>query len=170
MTPNKKHKKTGFTTPKNYFNCLEENLASKLYLNNTFKEKTGFNVPENYFQTLDDRLINTIKKSNETRVISIFNTSRFYSIASAAAIIILCLFILNPIHSESDSFDHLEIASIEEYFSTENIDITNLEIAELYEIQSTELDQISFLNLKNDIIIEYLIKETTNDYYYENDL
>lgn len=61
MTPKNKHKTTGFTTPKNYFNCLEENLGSKLYLNNTFKEKTGFNVPDNYFETLDDRLKNLKK-------------------------------------------------------------------------------------------------------------
>jgi hypothetical protein len=115
-------------------------------------------------------LINTIKKSNETRVISIFNTRKFYSSVSAAAIIILCLFVLNSIYSGPDSFDDLEYATLEEYINTENIDLTNLEIAELYEIQSTELDQISFLNLKNEIIMEYLIKETTNDYYYENDL
>ena len=32
MIPKNKHKTTGFTTPKNYFKCLEEGLLSKLYL------------------------------------------------------------------------------------------------------------------------------------------
>ena len=170
MTPKNKHKKTGFTTPKNYFKCLEEGLLSKLYLDNNFKEKTGFNVPDNYFEKLDDRLINTIKKSKETKVISIFNTRKFYSRVSAAAIIILCLFVLNSIYSEPDSFDDLEYSTIEEYINTENINISNLEIAELYGIQLTDLDHISFLNLKDDIILDYILEETTTDYYYESDL
>ena len=106
----------------------------------------------------------------KTKVISIFNTRKFYSRVSAAAIIILCLFVLNSIYSEPDSFDDLEYSTIEEYINTENINISNLEIAELYGIQLTDLDHISFLNLKDDIILDYILEETTTDNYYESDL
>jgi hypothetical protein len=171
MNTDNKHIKTGFKTPANYFDSIEEKLLNQLSIKTDVQveNKTGFKVPEGYFDSFEKELMNKIKKP-EPKVISIFNKKNFYYVASVAAILIFSLFIINPTYSDPITFDDLEYASIEEYINTENLEITAIELADLYGVQTNDLDNISFLNIEDENILEYLSEETTSDYYYDSEL
>jgi len=171
MNTDHKHIKTGFRTPDNYFESFEEELLNKLSIKteSTLVNETGFTVTDDYFDTFEKELLEKIKKS-ETKVISLFNKKRVYYVASIAAILIFSIFIIKPSYSDPITFDNLEYASIEEYLNTEYLDITAVELADLYEVETSDLDNISFLTIDDKHILEYLSEETTYDDYYDSEL
>jgi len=171
MNTNNKHTKTGFKAPDNYFDSFEEKLLNQLSIEteNNLIDKTGFKVPKDYFDTLEKDLLKKIEKP-ETKVISLFNKKKLYYVASVAAILIFSFFIINPTYSDPITFDDIEYASIEEYINTENLNISAIELADLYEVETNELDNISFLNIEDENILEYLSEETTSEDYYDSEL
>jgi len=163
---------TGFTTPDNYFLNLEETVLHTLSVeenNSNTQKQTGFVAPKNYFDNLDDEILNKVT-TTETKVIKLFSKKQFLYVASIAAIFVFGFFILNPSNSNLPTFDDLEYAAFEEYLNTEDLDISALELADLYEIETNELDNISFLNIEDKNILDYLSDETTSDDYYDNEL
>ena len=52
---------SGFKTPKKYFDSIENEVLSKLTVEN-FPEKEGFHVPENYFKGVDDQVFEILGK------------------------------------------------------------------------------------------------------------
>jgi len=160
---------TGFSTPDNYFDNFEEKLSHKISIEENTQKQTGFVAPENYFDNLDNEILNKIT-TTETKVIKLFSKKQFLYIASIAAILVLSFFILNPSNSNSPTFDDIEYAAFEEYLNTEDLDISALELADLYEIETNELDNISFLSIEDENILDYLSEETTSDDYYDNEL
>jgi len=171
MNTNNKHIKTGFTTPDNYFDSFEENLLGKLSIETDTRvdNNTGFSVPEGYLESFEKELLSKVVKP-APKVISLFNKRKFYYVASVAAILIFSLFIINPTYSDPITFGDIEYASIEDYINTENLDISAVELADLYEVDSNDLDNISFLNIEDDTILDYLSDETTSDDYYDSEL
>ena len=171
MNSNNKHIKTGFKTPDNYFDSFEEKLLNKLSIETEvlIDNKTGYKIPKDYFDAFEKELLSKVEKP-EPKVIPLFNTRKLYYVASVAAILIFSLFIINPTYSDPITFDDLEYASIEEYINTENIDISAVELADLYGVETNDLDHISFLNIEDDNILEYLSEETTSDDYYDSEL
>jgi hypothetical protein len=170
MISNNKHRATGYTSPKDYFDGFEKNLLNKLPEAVNTNKDTGYKVPNDYFDAFEKKLIQTIEKPKRTKVISLFNKKTLYYASSVAAVIMLCLFIIKPTPTNLISFENLEYVSIEDYINNENITISNSEIAELYEIEKVDLDNISFLNTEDDTIINYLFEETSADNYYESEL
>lgn len=163
---------TGFSTPDNYFDNLEETVLQKLSIeedNSNTTKQTGFITPNDYFDNLEDDILNKLP-TTETKVIKLFHKKQYLYVASIAAILILSFFILNPINSNSLTFDDIEYAAFEEYLNTEDIDISALELADLYEVDSNELDNISFLNIEDENILDYLSDETTSEDYFDNEL
>ena len=160
---------TGFTTPNDYFTNLEEKLFHKISTEEDIQKETGFKAPDNYFDNLDNEILNKVTVT-ETKVIKLFSKKQYLYVASIAAVLILSFFILNPINSNSLTFDDIEYAAFEEYLNTENIDISALELADLYEVDSNELDNISFLSIDDENILDYLSDETTSDDYYDSEL
>jgi hypothetical protein len=160
MLNTNKHIKTGYTTPKDYFNSFDKKLEQKIILD-TNKKKSGYQIPHKYFEFFEEELISKTLLTKQNKIISILANKKYYFISSAAAIIILSLFILNPRQNTNVSFDNIETVFIEEYLSNEEIDIPNTEITELLKIDLEDLDVISFLNIKEDKILEY-IKEDAN--------
>ena len=165
MNTNKEHIKTGFKTPDNYFDVFENNLFKQLQL----KNKTGFTTPENYFDTLETDVLKQIEHS-KTKVISLISKKQVAYISTIAAALVFSIFILKPSDIQNVTFDDIEYAAYEDYFSTEDITITSNEIAEIYGINSSDLDEISFSNIENDNIIDYLSEETISEDYFNNDL
>ena len=163
---------TGYKTPDKYFSNFEESVLHQLsdVKNNINTQKqTGFVAPESYFDNLESEILNKIT-ATEPKVINLFSKKQFLYVASIAAILILSFFILNPINSNLPTFDDIEYAAFEEYLNTEDLDISALELAELYEVDSNDLNNISFLSFDDENILEYLSDETTSDDYYDNEL
>ena len=169
MNKNNKHIKTGFTTPDNYFNHFEEKLLHNIPARENTQKETGFITPDGYFNKIDNEILNKVTVT-ETKIIKLFSKKQLLYVASIAAVGILSLFIINPYDSNSPTFDDIEYAAFEEYLNTEDIDISALELADLYNIQTNDLDNISFLNIEDENILEYLSEETTYDDYYDSEL
>lgn len=115
-------KTTGYKTPDNYFELLEEAICSKL------KEETiasklqtsGFKVPESYFQTLDARILKNVNENSSTKIIPMFRWKKFGYISGIAASLLLTLNIFFN-NSNRLTFDDLETASIENYLLNEDL-------------------------------------------------
>lgn len=160
----KKHNTTGFKTPDNYFSSVEEKLYKKLDI----PHKTGFITSEKYFDIIDDVILQ--KTTHKSPKVTTFLTQKkwIYPV-SIAATIILCIALLLPKNNEL-SFDDVEYASLEAYIEIEPIDMSPLEITELYNIKAEELDSISFDNLNDTYLFEYLSSETTIDDFTDYEL
>ncbi len=165
MNTNKAPIKTGFKTPKNYFNTFESNVFEQINL----ETKTGYTVPENYFDSLEDEVLKEIF-SDKTKVISLIKRKQLIYISTIAAALVFSLFILKPSDLQKTTFENIEYTVLEDYLSIEKIDISANELAELYNINSNDLDGISFSNIDENNILEYLSDETISEDYFDNEL
>lgn len=165
MNTNKNHIKTGFKTPDNYFDVFENNILEQL----KFEKKTGFTVPENYFDTLESDVLKRIEPS-KTKVISFISKKQLAYISTIAATLVFCFFVLKPSDMQNITFDDIEYSAYEDYFSIEDINITSDELAEMFDINSNDLDEISFSKIEDDNILNYLSEETISEDYFDNNL
>lgn len=64
-------KKTGFKTPDNYFESVEDNILNKLEEGLSVSVKqSGFEVPDSYFKSIEDNVFNRLDNTSESDVIS----------------------------------------------------------------------------------------------------
>lgn len=166
MDNNKKHLKSGFKTPEDYFNTLEDNLYEQLSIDT----KTGFKVPKNYFENLDAILLEKIEQQKKTKVISLINKKQLLYISSIAAALVFAFFIVKPNDTNPLSFNNIEYAAFEDYLNTEELDVSPTELADLFEIDTNDLNTISFVTLENEALLNYLSEEMTSDDYNDNEL
>lgn len=135
-------KPSGFKTPNAYFDTIEDQIMSQISLKNS-SENSGFKVPDNYFETIED---NIISKTQEPKVIKLFNKKTLITVASIAAMVVL-FFNLNPFKTQI-TFDSLDTEIVEAYIlnEVELNDISNL-------INTDQLSQTDFIDY-NDISID----------------
>ncbi|MEP3836820.1 MAG: hypothetical protein ABJM36_04195 [Algibacter sp.] len=148
-------KSTGFKTPDDYFDSVEEKIFSKLNAESvldTIKEP-GFKVPDNYFESFNDRLLNKTQNEEKTKVIPLFSRTNLIYVSSIAAAILL-LFNLSVFDSKP-TFDNLDIETVENYIEDESI--STYEIAALFSDKQIEEDNIIDYNFDEDNIEEYLL-------------
>lgn len=165
MNTNKKHTKTGFKTPKDYFDTFENNIYEQLEI----QPKTGFKTPDNYFDTLEESILNKAS-SSETKVRRLISRKQITYISTIAATLVFSFLIFKPSDIQNTTFENIEYTVYEEYLSTEHIDMSPYELAELYNINSNDLDDISFSTLEEDNIMNYLTDEIDSEDYFDNDL
>lgn len=147
--------KTGFKTPKDYFNNLEDVILSEIKLHETFTE-SGFTAPKDYFDTLEERIINKVSKKETTKVIPLFSKRNIVYISSIAAAILL-LFNLNIFNNEI-TIDNIDTQTVENYILDENIGT--------YEIASVLTDDY----LLEESFIEFKVDDDAIETYILNDL
>ncbi|SNR15273.1 hypothetical protein [Tenacibaculum jejuense] len=161
MNQNKEHnddflnqkfgKNTGFNMPDNYFNDLENDLMSKLIVDD-LPEKCGFEIPESYLDTLENKILDKTKDdtSNKTKVISLRKRIvKFTSYAAAASILIfISIQFINTNPSTEEN-----IVTIDDWF--ENNDVTTDELALLFDDQDFSENDLSY-TLENDSVEDYL--------------
>ena len=95
MNKNKLHniKDSGFKTPKNYFDGLEDSIMNQIKLKGKI-ESTGFKAPDNYFESLDDKILG--KVAHKPKVISLFTRRNlFYASSIAAALVLMFSIFIN---------------------------------------------------------------------------
>ena len=148
---------TGFKTPNNYFDSLEENLMERLQATESISdvEKPGFIVPEGYFKSIDVEIFNTLEKE-ETPVISLLSRKPLYYIAGIAAsiILILAIFINKPFE------DEISIEMVETYL--EDRDLSSYELAELLSDSNLLEDDfiITETSFEEDNLESYLLENS----------
>lgn len=152
-------KSTGFKTPDNYFESLDDAIYSKLAEDNLSSKinSNGFEVPEDYFETFDDKVLSAVNENDSTKVIPPFSWKKAAYISGIAASLVL---VFNILFTDTDelTFDDLETVSIENYLLNE--DLNAYEIAPY--LGASELNSNDFVdtNIKASDIEDYLIQNS----------
>ncbi|PRX51908.1 hypothetical protein [Salegentibacter salegens] len=142
------NQKSGFETPTNYFEGLEDELLDIVKFSENLGEKksAGFTTPMGYFDALEDKLLKKPNKS-EPRVRTLFTKEAFLYAASIAAIVIAfaSTFYINP--ETQTSWENLELSVMESYIDDNNIDLSTGEISNYifqrgYIVDDTDLDKV----------------------------
>ncbi len=152
-------KNTGFKTPDNYFNAVENNImnAIKQESNLNLSKETGFKTPNNYFDSIEDAVINKIETKTTSKVIPLFSKRNLiYASSIAAAILIMFSIYLNK---DNDILEEIEYEIVENYILNQGI--SSYDIASLL----TE-EELSYINFE--IMDEAFNNEDIEDYLLEN--
>jgi len=146
-------KASGFKTPENYFEGVEDSVLNQIHLKSI--EGSGFKIPEDYLDTLDDTIIAKVSKNNDTKVINLFSRKNLLYMSSVAAAVLL-LFNLSIFESKRvASFDTLDTATLENYILSEYID--SYEISSL--MNNEEINEEAFIdyNFSDEHMEDYIL-------------
>jgi len=151
-------KSTGFKTPDNYFDSLEDKLFERISNQDFIEdiETTGYTVPNDYFKSIEDKVLNKLDTKN-TPVVSLFTRKSFYYIAGIAASLLL----LFAIFTNTNKTEELSLEIVESYL--ENRDLDSYEIAQL--LSDTDLLEDDFTIIEtpyNEDNLEYYLLENTD--------
>lgn len=159
MNKDFKHtKQTGFKTPSDYFNNLEDAVFDKLNAKSNLDsiDNPGFNVPNDYFTTIESKVMDTLKNDEkDTKVISLLSRRNILYMSGVAAAIILMFSVF--VTKDKVTFDSIDTELVESYISTQNINSSDL--AALW--NETEFSDIAFDDYE-------FLDETVEDYILEN--
>lgn len=151
-------KNTGFKTPKDYFDTVEDAVFSKLKTEDITDniEDTGFKLPDNYLNTIEDKVFTKLE-SKDTKVISIFSKRNLLYISSVAAAIVILFSVL--MKKEITLDQDLDYDMVKNYIIDQ--DVSSYELAALL----TE-EELSSIN--SEIMAEAFSDEDMEDYLIEN--
>ena len=146
---------SGFTTPKNYFKTIDDEITANV-------KNTGFETPNDYFQNIDNKIFNKLKEGENSKVIHLAKHSYFKVIGYAIAASLLLFIGLNNFKKDDAiNFKALEITEIENWMDDDLISFSSFDLAEVF-----DESEISFSNeysYSDEDIIDYL-----NDINIEN--
>ncbi|MCI2227861.1 hypothetical protein MC378_01695 [Polaribacter sp. MSW13] len=164
-------KTTGFSTPSNYFEEVENQFTTLLFEEKHAK-KTVFKTPDNYFDTIDNEILAKVSSTKkEVKVISLKDRLlKFIPVAAAASVV---LFIgLNSLvfnKTELSLFDQLDDNDVEQWVSN-NINLINdNDIALTYTDIEFEDSEVIPNSISNDELENYLSNHEDISLILEND-
>jgi hypothetical protein len=160
MNKKLKHiKSTGFKTPENYFNNLEEQILQSVKLQETLKasKHNGFKAPEHYFDALEDSIINSISKEKEKpKVIRLSTKQRILYALSVAAAIIIMIAIFAPYQLD---FPDLNNETVENYIYQEVY--SNEDLATLFSLDELNNITITDQEYTEESLKNYILENTS---------
>lgn len=158
--------KSGFKTPKGYFEGLEHDLLEKMELSETLGEKksAGFKTPEGYFDGLEDELLEKATK-NEPKVRKLVTKEVFLYAASIAAMVIAfaSTFYINP--ETQTSWENVELSVMESYIDNNNIDLSTGEISNYIFKQGYIVDDADLNQVDSEAMMNYLDENLEESLY-----
>lgn len=141
--------KSGFSTPKSYFEEVEKDIFIKISEEN-ISSKNSFEVPQNYFSTIEDKiLLETTKK--EVKVIPLQQIISFSAVASILLFVSFLLF--NK--SNTISLDNISITEIENWYDNSYGITNNNEFAVLLEDSDFTNTEISSITINETVLEDY---------------
>ncbi len=174
---------SGFKTPKDYFNSLEDGICAKALSDQKSKDmhvpegyfdgledkimkaiseesildkqiNSGLKVPKDYFNTIEDSILDKIEDKREPKVIQLLSRRNImYASCIAAALVLMFSFYFNK---EETTFENIDVELVENYILDQNID--SYELASL--LKDEDLETENFLDSEiytDNSIEEYLI-------------
>ena len=84
------------------------------------KKETGFAIPENYFENLESKIFNQIE-TQEVKVISIFQQSKYWITAIAAIFVIGLFFSISSKNKNEESVENEEFLISQTDLTTEDL-------------------------------------------------
>ena len=149
-------KKTGFSIPSNYFNNLEDVIATKLSEEN-FTKENNFEVPDTYFSNLEDTILAKVSSlEKEIKVIS-FKEKVLKMIPIAAAASIVLFIGLNSFVFKTTkelTLDSLSDDDIEFWFDSSSL--TTNEITLVLKDEILEENDFYFSTIEDETIEDYI--------------
>jgi len=153
-------KKTGFQTPKDYFDTFEDRLFERMQTEAVIPKKTGFTTPDAYFDNLEDKLSNELFTANqETKIIPLQRKRTYIQYLSyAAAACIMLLIALNFINTPNDPLTIKDMASseINTFIENDLIALNNYDLINVYEEENVDINTLFDVNLSETETIDYL--------------
>ncbi|SDQ66180.1 hypothetical protein [Flagellimonas zhangzhouensis] len=158
----KKDSKNRFNTPEGYFENFNERLMDRIHkeemgeTGSLIPKSDGFRVPDNYFKEVTPAILSKTKEE-KPKVFQLKSYSSFYYAAAAIAAIFILFFNITKNTTTPDiNFDDLASTELDAYFEKADLNMTSYEIAEVAAFNETELNDLLYNNLEDDIIIEYM--------------
>lgn len=148
-------KNTGFKTPDNYFDTLEDRLFTEAKLKANVSG-SGFVMPEDYLDGLENTILNKVPKVEEPKVISIFSKRTLVYVSSIAAAILL-LFNLSILETKPTTFDSLDTETVENYILEE--DIGSYEINTSLTEDDFYVDNFSEVTIDDESFEDYILND-----------
>jgi len=144
---------TGFKTPENYFDSLEERVMQRISFDEN-KIATGFKTPDHYFDSLEEKIMQKLPtESKEVKVISLWQRKSIW-ISSVAAIFLISLGTLYFFNQQTST----DLTISNDYLAYQS-DITTEDIATQLtdeDITALESELTSFDSETENYINEYL--------------
>ncbi len=160
------NQKSGFKTPENYFEGLEDELLDMVKFSETLGEKksAGFTTPNGYFDGLEDEILKKATKP-EPKVRKLFTKEAFLYAASIAAIVIAfaSIFYINP--ETQTSWENLELSVMENYIDDNNIDFSTSEISNYIFQQGYIIDDADLHTVNSEAMRSYLDENLEDPLY-----
>lgn len=145
----KQEGKSGFTTPKDYFENVENDFFAKLS-EKSLPKQTGFKTPKNYLENLEDAILAKVNPpKKEVKIISLSDRLRKITPVAAAASVLFFIGI-NYFSNEATvvNWDDITTVDVNNWYESTSID--NTELALVYE--DTNVDEDVFLSSSVDNI------------------
>jgi hypothetical protein len=173
--------KSGFDTPKDYLDSIEENIYSSIFLD-SIGNKNSFEIPENYFDLVEPSVLEKIKNEDQSIPESYFSTvedrvfekirkkpliislherviKKLVPVAIAASILLIFTFQFLT-DNENNDFASINGDDIEFWIINGDLNLNDTELAFLYE--DTEMESVS--------IFDFYEEEEVYDYLNELDV
>ena len=155
-------KKTGFSTPENYFEEMEDIFFTTITIENLPKEEI-LKTPENYFNTVEDTILTklNIVTPKKGKVISLYQkVLKFIPVTAAASVL---LFIgLNYFNTNNTfTFDDITQADVTSWYENGYGTTNNDELA--ITLDSSDFEEGILTSINDDNLEDYLntIDDTT---------
>lgn len=156
------HLKNGFKTPDNYFEDLEARVMGAVVEENVLPDlkynHAGFNVPDAYFDNVEIDILARVNSEKEGgKLITLFNTSKYYYAAAVAAVFIgiVSTLLFNPVMDEL-SIDAVELSALEDYIDEGNINLNFNEISAFMAEEGYSFDEFNTSGLSDEEVFNYL--------------
>lgn len=132
---------------------------------NKEKVTTGFKIPEHYFEQFEAKMMEKIPVQKEVKVVSLFYNKQVW-ISSIAALLLLTIAI--PVYFNMAKESSLDVITIENYLSQQNVGTTEL-TQHLTDEDISSLENNLSLNTINSDALEDYLSESENLEYYINE-
>ncbi len=159
-------KKTGFKTPENYFDSLEDQIMNTIKTNHTLGniEDTGFKIPNEYIDNVEDAVFSKLRLEEKTKVVSLFSKRNLMYVSGLAATMLIFFSIF--MNSNEETIETIDIELVENYIIDEDIDsyeiaalLTNEDLSEDFLVESNIMDESLETYILENISIEDLLIE-----------
>jgi hypothetical protein len=149
------HNKSGFSTPENYFDSVEDTVFSKVK-EQSFSKGNVFIAPKDYFNNFEDSLFANVNfPKKEVKIISL--KSRLLKFIPTAAAASILLFIGLNIFTTKDPFNTISSDDLNNWFDENYIDHSTVNAIEFVDTDFTESTILEDeTSLDDEDILDYL--------------
>ena len=149
--------KSGFTTPKDYFENVENDFFTKI-AESKLPKQTGFKTPGNYFDNLEDAILSKVDPiKKETKVISLRERMRkIIPIAAAASVIIFISVNFFFKTTNTVTLDDISVTEIESWYENGYGELNNNDLVLNFDDEDFNDDDLLASSIDETDIENYL--------------